>query len=389
MIILSIETSCDETAVSLIRANGDFPTATYEILGNALFSQIDIHKEYGGVFPQVAKREHARTLVPMLEKALTEANLLTNEAVSLEEKGRVALTEILTREPGLGEQLLSFLSTHGKPAIDLIAVTSGPGLEPALWVGINFARALSYIWNIPLVPVNHMEGHVLSSIFDGVKLPSIVFPAIALLVSGGHTELVRMNDWATYELLGATRDDAVGEAFDKVARMLGLPYPGGPEVGKLAAHARTNNLKSIKVLPRPMIDSKDYDFSFSGIKTSVRYAIGQQILTSDQRAALAGEFENAVVEVLLKKSLAAIQEFGGETLIIGGGVSANTYLREQFTDACTQIPGLTLFIPDRKLSTDNSIMIALAGHARMKSALSPETTISIKADGNLPLAINP
>jgi len=167
MNILSIETSCDETAVSIVQADGDFPHATYTILGNSLFSQIDIHREYGGVFPAVAKREHAKTLVPMLEKALSETNLSQEEVSEITEAQHELLQGTLQREPGLAETLTKFLEKNGKPDIGLIAVTSGPGLEPTLWVGINFARALSLMWNIPVVPVNHMEGHVLSSIFDG------------------------------------------------------------------------------------------------------------------------------------------------------------------------------------------------------------------------------
>ena len=238
MRILGIETSCDETAVSVVKATGDFPNATYTILGDALFSQVDIHREYGGVFPAVAKREHAKTLVTMLGHALSEAGLQKAHETTLSEAVQAALSDILSHESGLAEELITFLEKYARPNVDLIAVTSGPGLEPALWVGINFARALARVWDIPVVPVNHMEGHVLSSLFDGSTIPNLTFPSIALLISGGHTELALMHDWTTYELVGQTRDDAVGEAFDKVARMLGLPYPGGPEISRLAREAR-------------------------------------------------------------------------------------------------------------------------------------------------------
>ena len=231
MKILSIETSCDETAVSLVEAADDFPHATYTVLGNAIFSQIDIHREYGGVFPSVAKREHAKALVPMLDRALKEAGLLSVRE-ERESQPFPQMEAILTREPGLAEALTAFLHTYHKPDVDLIAVTNGPGLEPALWVGVSFAKALAHTWNVPVVPTNHMEGHVLSSLFDGEQVADIAFPALALLISGGHTELVLMRDWTTYELVGQTRDDAVGEAFDKVARMMGLPYPGGPEISR-------------------------------------------------------------------------------------------------------------------------------------------------------------
>ncbi len=183
MIILSIETSCDETAVSILEATGVFPHATYNVLGNALFSQIETHKEYGGVFPAVAKREHARTLVPMLTQALEEADLSKTAENSLSEERREEIYTILHREEGLGDALIEFFETHERPDIDLIAITTGPGLEPALWVGISFARALAYFWDIPVVPVNHMEGHILSSIFTKETIPQISFPALALLIS--------------------------------------------------------------------------------------------------------------------------------------------------------------------------------------------------------------
>lgn len=388
MIILSIETSCDETAVSLVEATGDFPHATYRILGNALFSQIDIHREYGGVFPAVAKREHAKTLVPMLERALGEAGFLLSTDNQLSGETVETLNTILYREPGLGEALVGFFEKHKRPSIDLIAVTAGPGLEPTLWVGINFARALAHFWNIPVVPVNHMEGHILSSIFAGDRVPEIQFPAVALLVSGGHTELDLMEQWGTYTCMGETRDDAVGEAFDKVARMLGLPYPGGPEVGARAKLAREKSLPPFAELPRPMLDSGNLDFSFSGLKTAVRYAVAERVLTEDETLAICRDFEDAVTEVLLAKSKRAVDEHGAKTLIVGGGVSANTRLREVFADVFSrEYPELTLYLPPKNLSTDNSVMIALAGHMRVKDALSPEAFASVVANGNLSLSV--
>lgn len=386
MNILSIETSCDETAVSIIEATGTFPHASYKILGNALFSQIDIHREYGGVFPAVAKREHAKTLVPMLMRALGEASLLSPDETPLSQASTEMIHHILNREPGLGEALINFLEQYDEPQIDIIAVTIGPGLEPALWVGINFARALSYAWDIPITPINHMEGHVLSSIFNTDIIPEITFPALALLISGGHTELVLMEDWSRYTCIGKTRDDAVGEAFDKVARMLGLPYPGGPEISALAGDARSRNLPTYATLPRPMIDSGDFDFSFSGLKTAVRYAIQDKTLTQDEIAAVARDFEDSVTTVLLKKSGAAVDQHGAHTLIIGGGVSANTFIRESFVSYFkTNYPMLTLYMPPRNLSTDNSIMIALAGHARKDTAVPFSAELYLKANGNLEL----
>jgi len=388
MRILSIETSCDETAVSLVEANGDFPAAEYRILGNALFSQIDIHREYGGVFPAVAKREHAKTLVPMLEKALgTEA--ASGQNLSIDGKVLAALQELLEREPGLFEQLKEFATTHARPDIDFVAVTAGPGLEPTLWVGVNFAKALAILWDVPVVGVNHMEGHVVASVFDGNKVASLQFPALALLISGGHTELIKMTGWQAYERVGQTRDDAVGEAFDKVARLLGLPYPGGPEISRLAKLGREADLPPFHKLPRPMLDSNDLDFSFSGLKTAVRYAVEGKELSETDKQAIARDFEDAVTEVLLKKTEKAVNDLGIKSLILGGGVSANRHIRDTFAAYfAREYPDLSLYLPDPKLSTDNSIMIALAGHARASQTLLPtlETLTTIVANGNRSLA---
>ena len=387
MRILSIETSCDETAISIIEAIGDFPTATYQILGDALFSQIEIHKEFGGVFPMVAKREHTKTLVPMLEQAFTEAELLENNPTEINDSQIEKITFVLERENGLADTLLEFLKAHELPEIDLIAVTSGPGLEPALWVGISFAKALAVILKCPVVPVNHMEGHILSALYNVVEddaLAPITFPAIALLISGGHTELVLMKDWAQYEKIGETRDDAVGEAFDKVARLMGLPYPGGPEIGRRASEARAAGLHPYKdKLPRPMIGTDDYDFSFSGLKTAVRYAIDNREMTEEEKNALSRDFEDAVTEVLLKKTTKAIDNFDAQTLIIGGGVSANNFIRRTFeTELLRTHPDVEIYLPHRNLSTDNSIMIALAGHAEMASGRTGGALALMKADGN-------
>ena len=387
MRILSIETSCDETAVSVISAVGDFPHATYEILGNALLSQIDIHKEFGGVFPMMAKREHAKALVPMLEQALTEAELLENTPTEISDSQIEKITSVLEREDGLADTLLEFLKSHELPEINLITVTSGPGLEPALWVGISFAKALAVVLDCSVVPVNHMEGHILAAIYNVVEddaLAPILFPAIALLISGGHTELILMRDWAQYEKIGETRDDAVGEAFDKVARLMGLSYPGGPEIGRRASEARASLLPPYKdKLPRPMIGTDDYDFSFSGLKTAVRYAIDNRKMTEDEKNALARDFEEAVTEVLLKKTTKAIDNFDAQTLIIGGGVSANIFIRRSFeTELLRTHPDVEIYLPHRNLSTDNSIMIALAGHAEMANGRTGGALTLLKADGN-------
>jgi N6-L-threonylcarbamoyladenine synthase len=401
MNILSIETSCDETGVSILRTEGDFPNAKYEILGNVLFSQIDIHREYGGVFPSVAKREHAKTLVPMLEKALDSASpaLAHDVPYELTKEKIERITEILYREPGLADAFFAYLEKEKRkrPLIDLIAVTSGPGLEPALWVGINFAKALALAWDVPIMPINHMEGHIFVSLFDGKKLAAVIFPALALLISGGHTELVLMERWNEYMLVGQTRDDAVGEAFDKVARMLGLPYPGGSQVSKLAEAARREGLKPSMTLPRPMLTADNYDFSFSGLKTAVLYFlkkyIGENAQTENEsqkipldiQKEVALEFENAVAEVLIAKTQRAIDEHSVQTLILGGGVSANTHIRRAFTTLFfTEYPERTLYLPDPKLTTDNAVMIALAAHARASFGEKVDA-VDIIADGNLSL----
>jgi N6-L-threonylcarbamoyladenine synthase len=386
MRILSIETSCDETAISMVEVNGEFPTATYTLLGNALFSQVDIHKEYGGVFPQVAKREHAKTLVPMLEKALKEAELYVAGETNINDES--ALRETLSREDGLADDFITFLNRTNLPEIDIIAVTSGPGLEPALWVGVSFAKALAQVTGTPVVPVNHMEGHILASLYDvevDDALAPIQFPALSLLVSGGHTELILMKNWGQYEKIGQTRDDAVGEAFDKVARLMGLPYPGGPEIGRRAAIAREANLPHYgdKVLPRPMIHSDDFDFSYAGLKTAVRNLVGDKTLTEDEKNALARDFEDAAIESLYAKTVKAIDHFGIATLIIGGGVSANSFLRQTFTEGLlASHPYIEVYLPHRHLSTDNSVMIALAGHAQLATARTAGAIAFIRADGN-------
>lgn len=399
MIILSIETSCDETAVSIVRAEGGLDSPSFTVLGNALFSQIALHAQYGGVLPNLAKREHAKNLIPLLENTLKESNFLTKyetRSMKYEESKTVEITKILEKENGLAEQLIPFLETYEKPAVDMIAVTSGPGLEPALWVGISFAKALSLAWNIPVVPTNHMKGHVASvlltqqSAVNSQKTTErwIKFPAIALLISGGHTEIVHIEKWGSYVILGQTRDDAVGEAFDKVARMLGLPYPGGPEISRLASQARElrNSRYEIR-LPRPMIHSNDLDFSFSGLKTAVLYTIRDLTteLTDDIKMEIAREFEDAVVDVLISKTEKALIESGAQTLIIAGGVVANKKIREAFTECIKEkYPDIALYIPDKELSTDNAVMIAMASY--IETLIHPDVLKKIEviaAQGNL------
>ena len=386
MKILAIETSCDETAVAILTATGTEDSATFTILGNALLSQIDIHKEYGGVFPAVAKREHAKNLVPLLGNALEEAELLREDTQAIPDEKKDALAKLLEREPGLSDAFLSFIQETEKPEIEAIAVTHGPGLEPALWVGVNFAKALSLAWDIPIVPINHMEGHFLAALAqaegDSIVIRDAALPVLGLLISGGHTELVLMKDWLSYEKLGATRDDAVGEAFDKVARMMDLPYPGGPEISKLAERDREDTRTNPFTLPRPMIDSNDLDFSFSGLKTAVLYLLKETTLDDTGKEQLARAFEDAVSDVLWKKTSEALARTGARTLIIGGGVSANVHIQREFTNRIAEYPDVELRIPARELTTDNAVMIGVAGFYR---ALRKEFASDFKADGNLAL----
>lgn len=379
MKILGIETSCDETALAVIEASGDLHAPHFTVLNTALYSQIETHRQYGGVFPAVAKREHAHNFTPLLESLLSNATTEPFDASSVDWEN---IKTMLDREPDLFEKLKAYIETHEKPLIDLITVTEGPGLEPALWVGINAARALSCIWNIPMLGINHMEGHIASVLLEkNVD----AFPVLALLISGGHTELVLVEHWGAYTKIGETRDDAIGEAYDKVARMLGLPYPGGPEISKLARYAREHNIldESLK-LPRPMLHTADFDFSLSGLKTAVLYkvqALGE--LTDTHKYTIAREFEQAITDVITIKTRKAIEAHEVHGLIVGGGVIANTYIREALTrvGAETNIP---VFFPTHALATDNAVMIATVGYLKQHTTpaqIAPE----LRANGNLSL----
>jgi len=382
MKILAIETSCDETAVAVIEAVGDESSATFKVLGNALLSQIEMHREYGGVHPSLAKREHAKNLVPVTRAALTEASMLVSNREGLDADTKEKIEVLLERDPDMMADFLEFVEEIEIPDIDAIAVTHGPGLAPALWVGVSFAKALSLAWNKPLVPVNHMEGHIVSSLLVQDKIENVALPLLALLISGGHTELVLMKEWLSYELIGQTRDDAVGEAFDKVARMIGLPYPGGPEISKLAEIARKEGLEEVFKLPRPMLNSGDCDFSFAGLKTSVLYTLKDiEEITDADKKNIAHGFENAVADVLIAKTRRAIEENGVQTLVLGGGVSANHHIRRVFEETISiEYPEVSLFLPEPKLTTDNAIMIGLAGFYR---ALRKEFAEEVSADSNL------
>lgn len=407
MKILSIETSCDETALAFLDAEYFNNSPKIKVINTALYSQIEKHREYGGVYPSLAKREHAHNLVPLLTSLLnedgSENSATENEAqLSPEQNEKIStIKEMMSREPEMFEDFLKIVTKMQKPEVDMIAVTSGPGLEPALWVGINFAKALSLFWNIPMMPINHMEGHITSVLteFNLSSEKEVAFPAVALLISGGHTELVLVKNWGSYEILGSTKDDAAGEALDKVARLLGLPYPGGPEISKLAAEIRNadNSNEEVFSLPRPMLHSKDFDFSFSGLKTAVLYLVKklkvEKKLSEDEQLdiettkQIALEFENAITEVLFKKTSAAINKVGAKTLIIGGGVIGNKHIRDTFLQM--EKDGIKILLPEQGLSTDNAVMIGIVGFLKSiyaneseKATINPE----IKADGGLKLS---
>lgn len=389
MKILSIETSCDESGIAIIETTDN---SDVHVLSNQLSSQAALHAEYGGVFPTLAKREHARTLVPLMLQALTEAKMLTPTSQKPPQEIIGSLMKLLEREQELFVHLTMLFAQYARPDIDAIAVTYGPGLEPALWVGVNFAKALSIVWNIPIVAVNHMEGHIYATLYTEkeknryVKSP-VTLPLVALLISGGHTELLRSDTLGTYTLLGATRDDAVGEAFDKTARLLGLPYPGGPEVSRLAVSARDENLDQPFVLPRPMISSQDLAFSFSGLKTAVlRLTQELHTISETNKKQIAREIEDAITEVLVTKTKRALEETGARTLIVSGGVSANTTIVSGLrTMLAQQLPDVTLAVSPKILATDNALMIAFAGisYAERKQYVSIE---ALRANGNASLS---
>ncbi|MBP8617623.1 MAG: tRNA (adenosine(37)-N6)-threonylcarbamoyltransferase complex transferase subunit TsaD [Candidatus Pacebacteria bacterium] len=338
MLILSIETSCDETAMALLNISQSKSKIQYRVLSESVASQIKLHRRYGGVVPNLASREHAKNFPIILKQTLK------------------------TSYPPI-----SFKN------LDLIAATIGPGLLPSLLIGVNGAKTLSWFLNKPLAGVNHLTGHLFSFLlneefqtsegysFDLSKQKD-VFPAIGLIVSGGHTTLVKLSGFSKIKMLGETRDDAAGECLDKCARLLNLGYPGGPIIAKLAK----NNPKITKVkFPRPMANSDNYDFSFSGLKTAVLYFV--QSLTEQEKKELLPqmcyEIQEAVVDVLIIKALKAAREYSAKSLVLGGGVTANNRLREKIMLAA-QREHLQLFLPPIKYATDNATIMALPAYLR-------------------------
>ncbi len=336
MIILGIESSCDDTSIALLDASEHGMT----VLSQKTASQIEIHKQYGGVVPEIAGRQHAENILPVVEAVLQD-----------------------------------------QPKPNVIAVTSGPGLITGLLIGVEVAKTLSYLWDIPLIGVNHIEGHICSALLKEPGTASTIqfqYPALSLIVSGGHTELILMKNPGVYEIIGKTRDDAAGECFDKVAKLLDLPYPGGPQISKLGA---TGNTRAID-FPRPMLQEKNYDFSFAGLKTAALYWLRDNQLSAlhmnpmqfvagifgIQRSAptindFCASIEQAIVDVLVEKTLRAAEQYKPKTIVLGGGVSANKKLRETLqTEIQKLFPDSTFYIPHSQYSMDNGAMIAAAGY---------------------------
>ena len=326
MLVLGIETSCDETGLALYHTERG-------LLAHALHTQVAMHAEYGGVVPELASRDHIRRVLPLARQVLAEAGCVLMD-------------------------------------VNSIAYTQGPGLAGALLVGASVANALGYALNVPTIGIHHLEGHLLSPLISDTP-PTL--PFVALLVSGGHSQLMQVTAVGQYQLLGETLDDAAGEAFDKTAQLLGLGYPGGPALSKLADQGNTGRFK----LPRPMLNSPDLNFSFSGLKTAVLTLVKQQALDMQTKADIALAFQEAIVEVLIAKSLAALAYTGLTTLVVAGGVGANRQLREQLSARAAK-ERINVFYPKLEFCTDNGAMIAYAGAMRLKHLAQKELGFTVK-----------
>ena len=335
MRILALESSCDESAVAVYDDEAG-------LLSHEIYSQIDLHRVYGGVVPELASRDHVRRLLPLLKTALADAKTTPEQ-------------------------------------IDGIAYTAGPGLIGALLTGAALGRSLAYAWKVPAIAVHHLEGHLLAPLLEDEPPP---FPHVALLVSGGHTMLIDVAAPGSYAVLGETRDDAAGEAFDKSAKLLGLPYPGGPELAKLATNGRADRFD----FPRPMLDRPGLEFSFSGLKTAVSLAVKEcakaGAIDDATRADIAAGVQQAIVDTLVAKTLRAIEQTGYETLVVAGGVGANRHLRERLTEGARRA-GTRVYYPRIEFCTDNAAMIAVAGMARLKAGNVESPAIRARATWSL------
>src|SRR5271163_2923189 len=331
MRVIGIESSCDETAVAIYDAD-------LGLLSHRLYSQIAMHQAYGGVVPELASRDHVVRLLPLVREALAAAHSPAGE-------------------------------------IDGVAYTAGPGLIGALLVGAGFARSLAYAWGRPAVAIHHLEGHLLAPLLEP-EPPA--FPFLALLVSGGHTQLVDVAGVGRYRILGETLDDAAGEAFDKTAKMLGLPYPGGAALAKLAQNGRSGRF----VFPRPMLDRPGLDFSFSGLKTAALVALRGRVLDDEIRADVARGFQEAVVDTLAEKARRALESVGHRRLVVAGGVGANRRLRERL-EQIARSAGAELYFPRTEFCTDNGAMIALAGCVRLMAGMHHGLAVNAQANWEL------
>lgn len=341
MYILGIETSCDETAASIIKADS---RGKMVVLSNIISSQIDIHKKYGGVIPEVAAREHILNILPVIHESLEKANIKPEK-------------------------------------IDLIAVTKGPGLITSLIVGSETARTLSYAWEKPLIGINHIEGHIYSNFIDLPK--PLKFPTLILTVSGGHTILVIMHGHNKYKIIGETLDDAAGEAYDKGAKMLSLGYPGGPIISKLASEYAKSGQKSELTFPRPMLNVNNFNFSFSGLKTSLLYQLKKDKRWKTRINEYCFAYQEAIIDILVKKTLKAAKKFNIKTIMLAGGVSANSALRQKFIKELDKKH--VFLVPDLKYTTDNASMIAAAAYYKYQNLKNKKIPI-LKVDANYKLS---
>ena len=328
MLILGIETSCDETGAAVIEGNEQ--TKKVKLLSNVVASSLSLHSKTGGIIPENAAREQVRLIIPVIKDALERAGI------------RFPTSELRI------------------PNIDAIALTYGPGLVGSLLIGTETAKTLSYVWNKPIIPVNHLIGHIYANFVSEISNSAVPqFPAIGLIVSGGHTDLILMTGHGRLRWLGGTRDDAAGEALDKIGRLLGLPYPGGPHIEEAAKNGNPNKHK----FPSPLIGSADFDFSFSGLKTAVfREVATMKQLNNGTIADISASAQKAVVDVLVHKTLKAARQYSAKSILLGGGVAANNKLREQFELSIVngQMSNVKLFAPQKFLCTDNAVMIAAA-----------------------------
>jgi N6-L-threonylcarbamoyladenine synthase len=343
MKILGIETSCDETAASVVEGNAK----EVKILSNVISSQIEIHQKYGGVVPEIAAREHVLSILPVVNEALARAGIKRSEAPK---------------------------------KIDAIAVTIGPGLITSLIVGVETAKTLAYVWKLPVVPINHVEGHIYANFIGDYK--NIKLPAIILTVSGGHTMLVLMKMHGKLQTIGDTRDDAAGEAFDKAAKLMDIGYPGGPAIAAEAAKFRGENKIE---LPRPMINSGNFEFSFSGLKTALLYKLKKDKNWHNRIPEYSQDFQQAIIDVLISKTIKAAKKYNVKTVMLAGGVAANTELRAQLKNAVEyKLEDVNFIMPEMAYTTDNAAMVATAGYFKARNKKTVNWT-KLKVDCNLKL----